>query len=177
MKAFLGSFIKFTLGYFVLLLVAYIAFLCVAWFVLRPIQHIDNEYFADELAAEGPLVASEYINSLNHLSLREKSYELIRAYNRRCHIIAIVRERLRVMSKFGNVSNSVESVVERNLSRMEKENRQIRAHYDKIVAFAEVQHAQSFLKTHSPDAEEKARLFAAENRELLRAVEIPMSFK
>ncbi len=163
--------------YFAIMLIAYAGCLAVAWFVLRPIHHIDGEYFAEELAAEGPLVTNEYIEALDYLSLREKSHELIRNYNRRAHVVDIVRERLRMLRRLNKVNDSVAEVVERNLSIMEKDNEQIRQHYERIVAFAEVQHARSFLKGHAPDAEEKARLFASENKELLRSVEVPMSFK
>ncbi len=173
----LRLFTKITLCYFAALLIPYIACLCVFWNYLRPIQSIESEDFAKELAAEGPLVASEYVDALDYLSLREKSYELIRAYNRRSHTIAIVRERLRILRRMDKVNSSVEKVVERNLSKMEEDNVQIKKHYERIADFAEVQHARSFLKSHSPDAENKARLFASENQELLKSVEIPMSFK
>ncbi len=177
MKKFLLSWLKLAGWYFGILLVLYVAALVVVWLGLRPIQHIEGEYFTRRLAADGPLMPNEYVEKLDYLSIKERADELMRAYNRRAHIIEIVGKRLRMLRRLGKVSRSVEKIVERNLDMMEKDNAQIRKQYERIVNFAQEQYAANFVKSHSPDMEEKARLFDKENQKLLRAVELPMSFR
>lgn len=155
----------------------YLAYLGMSVRVLRSIEYLDADAFSSALAAEEPLKSNKYLDALPFPSLQEKSRALMRAYNRRVQVARIVRDRVELLLSMKKISTDVADLVERNLGAMESDNERILRQFEQIADFAEAQYARAFLQRHSPDAEDKARLFAKENEALLRSVDVPISFQ
>lgn len=161
-------------GVMVLLYAGYLSYV---FYSLNRMEDISAEPYTFKLQTQQPLVSNKFIDALKIPSLKEKSTEVMRAYNRRVQLVDIIKERMELLRSFNRLSHEVESVVNRNINMIERDNMKIRKQYDNIVAFAEKQYAASLRDQYSPDAEDKAKLYARENEALLREVNVPVSFK
>lgn len=138
---------------------------------------VESSEFGTSFQEDVPLAPNKYVQALGYPSLKAKSEELRKLYNRREQAIKMVEERLRIMRSKNLISEETEKSVNRNLIHARRVNDAILPNIKNIIAFAENQYASDMVKHDAAEDEEQAEQLAEENNRLMQSVEIPQKFK
>lgn len=138
---------------------------------------VERSEFGTYFQEDTPLAPNKYVQALSYPSLKAKSEELRKLYNRREQAINMVEERLRLMRSKNLISEETEKSVNRNLIHARRVNASIMPHIKNIIAFAEAQYASDMVRHDSKEDEERAKNISEENERLMKSVEIPQKFR
>ncbi len=140
-------------------------------------QKVERSEFSAYFQEDTPLQPNKYVQALGYPSLKAKSEELRKLYNRREQAIKIIEERLRVMSSKNLISDEIVNSVNVNLTQARRINASIMPQIKNIIEFAEAQYASDMIRHDVAEDVELAERLAEENSRLMQSVEIPQTFR